>query len=118
MKVIYLKTRSLKLKSVIIEKLKYSNLEINTSKIINTKENINIRRKMNQKNRRHSVCESMEIVDIDNEIKHYEIKLKKASDEYNSSMICEWSKIKEKEVYFLREIQRAKEVKKRKRVKH
>jgi len=67
-----------------------------------------------EEDRRHSVCEFMEIVDIDNEIKHYEIKLKKASDEYNSSMICEWGKIREKEVYFLREIQRLKKLKREK----
>ena len=49
----------------------------------------------------------MEIVDIDNEIKQ-------ASDEYNRSMFCEWGKIREKEVYFLREIQRPKKLKREK----
>ncbi|RCV22542.1 hypothetical protein SETIT_4G228900v2 [Setaria italica] len=37
--------------------------------------------------RRHSVCEFMEKLDIDNEIKHYEKKLSKVQDEYNTSMI-------------------------------
>ena len=43
-----------------------------------------------EENRRHSVCEFMEKLDIDNEIKHYEQKLSKIPDEYNTSMLCEW----------------------------
>uniref|UniRef100_K3XRD9 Uncharacterized protein n=1 Tax=Setaria italica TaxID=4555 RepID=K3XRD9_SETIT len=53
-----------------------------------------------EETRRHNVCEFMEKLDIDNEIKHYEKKLSKVQDEYNTSMICEWSAIREKELYF------------------
>uniref|UniRef100_K3XQV4 Uncharacterized protein n=1 Tax=Setaria italica TaxID=4555 RepID=K3XQV4_SETIT len=62
--------------------------------------------------RRHSVCEFMEKLDIDNEIKHYEKKLSKVQDEYNTSMICEWSAIREKELYFRRELYRLNKIKK------
>ena len=41
-----------------------------------------------EENRRHSICEFMEKLDIDNEIKHYEQKLSKIHDEYKTSMIC------------------------------
>jgi hypothetical protein len=46
----------------------------------------------------------MKILDIDNEIKHYEQKLSKIRDEYKNSMICEWNAIREKELYFIRNI--------------
>ncbi|RCV30606.1 hypothetical protein SETIT_6G108600v2 [Setaria italica] len=62
--------------------------------------------------RRHSVCEFMEKLDIDNEIKHYEKKLSKVQDEYNTSMICEWTAIREKELYFRRELYRLNKIKK------
>jgi hypothetical protein len=39
-----------------------------------------------EENRRNSICE---FVEIDNEIKHYEQKLRKIQDEYKNSMICE-----------------------------
>ena len=51
-------------------------------------------------------------LDIDNEIKHYEQKLSKIPDEYNTSMLCEWSAIREKEIYFRREIYRLNKIKK------
>ena len=54
----------------------------------------------------------MEKLDIDNEIKHYEQKLSKIPDEYNTSMLCEWSAIREKEIYFRREIYRLNKIKK------
>src|SRR6185436_6667297 len=41
---------------------------------------------------------------LENEIKQYEFKLSKISDEYNTSMLCEWSAIREKEIYFIRKI--------------
>jgi hypothetical protein len=46
----------------------------------------------------------MEILDIDNEIKHYEQKLSKICDEYKNSMICEWNAIRKKKLYFIRKI--------------
>jgi hypothetical protein len=61
-----------------------------------------------EENRRNSVCE---FVDIDNEIKHYEIKLSKIHDEYKNSMICEWNAIREKEIYFRRQIYRLNNIK-------
>ena len=51
-------------------------------------------------------------LDIDNEIKHYEQKLSKIHDEYNTSMICQWSAIREKELYFRRELYRLNNIKK------
>jgi hypothetical protein len=62
-----------------------------------------------EENRRNSICE---FVDIDNEIKHYEQKLSKIQDEYKNSMICEWNAIREKEIYFRREIYRLNNIKK------
>jgi hypothetical protein len=47
---------------------------------------------------------TMKNLDIDNEIKHYELKLSKIHDEYKNSMICEWDAIREKEIYFRRKI--------------
>ena len=41
---------------------------------------------------------------LENEIKQYEFKLNKIPDEYNTSMLCEWSAIREKEIYFIRKI--------------
>ena len=63
-------------------------------------------------NRRHSICEFMEKLSIENEIKHYEYKLSKIHDEYNTSMLCEWPAIREKELYFRREIYRLNRIKK------
>jgi len=40
----------------------------------------------------------MENLDIDKEIKHYEQKLSKIPHEYNTSMICEWNAIRDKEI--------------------
>jgi len=37
---------------------------------------------------------------LDNQIQHYEKKLSKIPEEYNTSMICEWSAIREKKLYF------------------
>ena len=65
-----------------------------------------------EENRRHSICEFMEKLDIDNEIKHYEQKLSKIHDEYKTSMICQWAAIREKELYFRREIYRLNNIKK------
>ena len=38
---------------------------------------------------------------LENEIKQYEFKLSKISDEYNTSMLCEWSAIREKKIISL-----------------
>jgi len=38
------------------------------------------------------------------EIKYYEFKLSKIPEEYNTSMLCEWPAIREKEFYFIRKI--------------
>jgi hypothetical protein len=65
-----------------------------------------------EENRWHSVCEFVEKLDIVNEIKHYEQKLSKIHDEYNTSMICQWSAIRKKELYFRRELYRLNNIKK------
>jgi hypothetical protein len=49
---------------------------------------------------------------LENEIKQYVFKLSKISDEYNTSMLCEWSVIREKEIYFRPEIYRLNKIKK------
>nr|AAP53052.1 retrotransposon protein, putative, Ty3-gypsy subclass [Oryza sativa Japonica Group] len=63
-------------------------------------------------NRRHSVSEFMEKLDQESEIKYYENKLKEINEEYNNSMKCEWTKIRDKELYFYKELARVKKVKK------
>ena len=63
-------------------------------------------------NRRHSVSEFMERLDQDSEIKYYEDKLKNIAEEYNASMKSEWPKIRDKELYFYRELARIKKLKK------
>ena len=65
-----------------------------------------------EENRRHSICEFMEKLDIDNEINHYKQKLSKIHDEYKTSMICKWAAIRERELYFRREICRLENIKK------
>jgi len=65
-----------------------------------------------EENRRHSICEFMEKLDIDNEINHYKQKLNKIHDEYKTSMICKWAAIRERELYFRREICRLENIKK------
>lgn len=58
--------------------------------------------------RRHSISECMERLELEEEIKYYERKLKHIEWEYNNSMTMEWPKIREKEVYFIRAIARLK----------
>src|SRR6266540_1731156 len=57
----------------------------------------------------------MEITDLDDEINHCEQKLKCIDWEYNNSMTKDWPKIREKELFFIREIARLKRLKKEKR---
>ena len=54
----------------------------------------------------------MKKLDIDNEIKHYEQKLSKIHDEYKTSMICQWGAIREKKLYFRRELYTLNNIKK------
>jgi len=60
----------------------------------------------------------MEKVDIETEIKHYERLLKNIDNEYSNSAISDWAKIKEKEVYFIRQIYRLKKLQKQKPVEN
>ena len=60
--------------------------------------------------------EYMDTSDIDTQIKHYEQTLKIFRLEYDKSMIHEWSKIREKKLYFIREIARLKKLQKDKMV--
>ena len=62
------------------------------------------------------MIEYTDTLDIDTQIKHYEQTLKNVRLEYDKSMIHEWSKIREKEVYFIREIARLKKVQKNKMI--
>ena len=41
---------------------------------------------------------------LDSKIQYYEQTLKKIPEEYNTSMLCEWLAIREKEVYFIRKL--------------
>jgi hypothetical protein len=50
----------------------------------------------------NSVSEFTENPDLDIEISYYKDKLKEISMEYNSTMICEWPTLREKELYFYR----------------
>ena len=58
----------------------------------------------------------MDTSDIDTQIKHYEQTLKNVRIEYDKSMIHEWSKIREKKLYFIKEIARLKKLQKDKMV--
>ena len=50
--------------------------------------------------------------DLDNQIQYYEKKLSMIHDEYKTSMTCKWSAIREKELFFRREICRLDNIKK------
>jgi len=45
---------------------------------------------------------------LENEINQYEFKLNKIPDEYNTSTLCEWPVIREKEIYFIRKLAKLK----------
>ena len=55
---------------------------------------------------------------LDSQIQYYEKKLSKIPDEYNTSMLCEWSAIREKELYFRQEIYRLNNIKKDRELKN
>ena len=55
---------------------------------------------------------------LDSQIQYYEKKLSKIPDEYNTSMLCEWSAIREKELYFRRELCRLDNIKKDRELKN
>jgi hypothetical protein len=65
-------------------------------------------------NRRHNVSEFMEKPDLDIEISYCKDKLKEISMKYNSTMICEWPTVRERELYFYRELSRLQRLKKNK----
>ena len=50
---------------------------------------------------------------LENEIKQYKFKLSKIPDEYNTSMLCDWPVIREKEIYFIRKIAYLKKISKK-----
>ena len=58
--------------------------------------------------RNKGVKECMEKVDLEDELKHWEEKLKRINWEYNNSMTSDWPKIRERELFFIREISRIK----------
>jgi hypothetical protein len=51
---------------------------------------------------------------LDVEISYCKDKLKKISMEYNSTMICEWPTLRERKLYFYRELSRLQKLKKNK----
>ena len=53
---------------------------------------------------------------LENEIKQYEFKLSKIPDEYNTSKLCEWSAIREKEIYFIRKTAYLKKISKERKL--
>ena len=55
---------------------------------------------------------------LDSQIQYYEQKLSKIHDEYKTSMICKWSIIREKELFFRREICRLDNIKKDRELKN
>ena len=55
---------------------------------------------------------------LDSQIQYYEKKLSKIPVEYNTSMLCEWSAIREKKLYFRREIYRLNNIKKDRELKN
>ena len=55
---------------------------------------------------------------LDSQIQYYEKKLSKILDEYNTSMLCEWSAIREKELYFRWELCRLDNIKKDRELKN
>jgi hypothetical protein len=63
-------------------------------------------------NRRHSVSEFVEKPDLDIEISYCKDKLKEISMEYNSTMICECPTLRERELYFYRELSKLQSLKK------
>ena len=59
-------------------------------------------------NKGKDVTECMEKADLDDEINHCEQKLKHIEWEYSNSMTKDWPMIREKELFFIREIARLK----------
>jgi hypothetical protein len=59
-------------------------------------------------NKNKCVTECMEKTNIDEEIMHWENKLKHIQWEYSHSMTTDWPKIREREIFFIREIARLK----------
>ena len=55
---------------------------------------------------------------LDSQIQYYEKKLSKIPEEYKTSMICHWAAIREKELYFRREICRLDNIKKDRKLKN
>ena len=55
--------------------------------------------------------EFMEKVNIDDELSHWENKLKHIEWEYSNSMTKDWPKIRERELFIIREIARIKKLK-------
>uniref|UniRef100_A0ACD5XL00 Uncharacterized protein n=1 Tax=Avena sativa TaxID=4498 RepID=A0ACD5XL00_AVESA len=67
-------------------------------------------------NRNNTSTECMEKTCVDDEIKHCEEKLKHIDWEYNNSMTKDWPKIRERELFFIREIARLKKLKNEKKL--
>ena len=57
------------------------------------------------------ISECMKKADLDDEIIHWEKKLKHIECEYSHSMTKDWPKIRERELFIIREIARLKKLK-------
>jgi hypothetical protein len=66
-------------------------------------------------NKNKGVTEYMEKTNIDDEIIHWEEKLKHIKWEYSHSWTIDWPKIRERELFFIREIDRLKRLKSEKK---
>ena len=66
-------------------------------------------------NKNKGTTECMEKADLDDDINHWETKLKHIEWEYNNTMIKDWPKIREKQLFFIREIARLKKLKNEKK---
>ena len=66
-------------------------------------------------NKNKGTTECMEKSELDEDINHWEMKLKHIEWEYNNSMIKDWPKIREKQLFFIREIARLKKLKNEKK---
>ena len=62
------------------------------------------------------MSECMEKENLENELKHCEIKLKHIDEEYKNSMTTEWPKIRERQLFFIREMARLNKLKNEKKL--
>ena len=67
-------------------------------------------------NKDKGISECMEKANLEDELKHCEIKLKHIEEEYNNSMTSEWPKLRERKLFFIREKARLNKLKNEKKL--